>query len=140
MITQLTPNLAVDRIEPSAEFFRKVGYELAVQVPEQVSEQVSGQVDGAERMGFAIMANGDQQVMLQTVTSIREDCPEVEDAATGRPVLLFVTVPDVKAVAKALDGYEIAMDWRETFYGATEIGFREPGGHIVTFAQFKEEG
>lgn len=127
MITQLTPNLAVDRIEPSAEFFSKVGFEVTVQVPE------------GDHMGFAILVNGTQQVMFQTRTSIKDDCPEIEDASTGSPVLLFITVPDVKAVAKALEGYEVAMNWRETFYGATEIGYREPGGHIVTFAQFKPE-
>lgn len=24
--------------------------------------------------------------------------------------------------------------------GATEIGYREPGGHLVTFAQFSDDG
>jgi predicted lactoylglutathione lyase len=127
MITQLTPNLAVDRIEPSAEFFGKVGFEVTVQVPEE------------DHMGFAILVNDTQQVMFQTRTSILDDCPEIKDAATGSPVLLFITVPDVKAVAKALEGYEVAMDWRQTFYGATEIAYREPGGHIVTFAEFPAE-
>ncbi|SDD23958.1 VOC family protein [Kordiimonas lacus] len=127
MITQLTPNLAVDRIEPSAEFFSKVGFEVTVQVPED------------DHMGFAILVNGTQQIMFQTRTSIKDDCPEIEDASTGSPVLIFITVPDVKAVAQALNGYDVAMDWRETFYGSTEIGFREPGGHIVTFAQFPAE-
>jgi len=131
MITQLTPNLAVEAVEPTAEFFRKVGFDVTAQVPEEIH--------GKERMGFAILVCGTQQVMLQTVTSIKADVPEIEDAASGAPVMIFITVPDVKACAEALDGYEVALDWRETFYGATEIGYREPGGHIVTFAQFKEE-
>jgi hypothetical protein len=29
------------------------------------------------------------------------------------------------------------MPRRETSYGSTEIGYREPGGHFVTFAQFQ---
>jgi len=36
-----------------------------------------------------------------------------------------------------LKGFEIVMPRRETFYGSTEIGYREPGGHFVTFAQMK---
>ena len=28
------------------------------------------------------------------------------------------------------------MPMRTTFYGAKEIGVRDPGGHIITFAQF----
>ncbi|MEX0300129.1 MAG: VOC family protein [Kordiimonas sp.] len=126
MIQQLTPNLPVEAIEPSAAFFEKIGFEVAVRVPEE----------GA--MDFAILMNGDQQVMYQTKQSLIDDSPAFAKAADVAPVLLYVTVPDVKAVAAALEGYEVSMDWRETFYGAKEIGFTEPGGHMVTFAEFPD--
>lgn len=127
MISTLFANLPVDRIEPSADFFAKIGFEVTVQVPE------------GDHMGFAILANGNQQLMFQTRTSILEDTPTMADAAAGGPALIYVRVPDVKAVADALEGYDVILNWRETFYGAKEIGFREPGGHHVTFAQFAEE-
>lgn len=126
MIQQLTANLPVDAIEPTAEFFGKVGFEVTVRVPEE----------GA--MGFAILANGTQQVMYQTKESLQEDSATFAGAANTAPVMLYITVDDVKAVAEKLQGYEIAMDWRETFYGAMEIGFKEPGGHLVTFAEFPD--
>ncbi|MCA3255832.1 MAG: hypothetical protein INF91_09475, partial [Alphaproteobacteria bacterium] len=49
---------------------------------------------------------------------------------------LFMSVADVDAAAKALDGHDQFLPKRETFYGATEVGFREPGGHHVVLAQF----
>ena len=32
--------------------------------------------------------------------------------------------------------FTLLLPRRTTFYGATEVGYREPGGHVVTFAQF----
>ncbi|MBL4639892.1 MAG: hypothetical protein JKY57_05120 [Kordiimonadaceae bacterium] len=124
MIEQVTANLAVETIEPSAEFLEKIGFSVAMRVPE----------DGA--MGFAILVHGSQQVMFQTRESLKEDGEAFGAASDVAPVMLYVTVPDVKAVAEKLEGYEVALDWRETFYGATEISFKEPGGHLVTFAEF----
>jgi len=126
MIHQLTPNLAVDRVEPSAEFFKKVGFEQTVEVPE------------GDHLGFAILVHGHNQVMLQTRTSIREDSNAFLDAADAGPALLYVTVPDLDTVVAALSDYPIDMQERETFYGAREVGYREPGGHIVTFAEFPD--
>ncbi|MCK0070300.1 VOC family protein [Kordiimonas laminariae] len=125
MIQQLTPNLPVDSIEPSAEFFAKIGFEVTVRVPE----------GGA--MGFAILVNGNQQVMYQTYDSLKED--DASLATAGSPVLLYVTVNDLDAVAEKLKGYDKVMAERTTFYGAREITYREPGGHLVTFAQFPEQ-
>ena len=50
--------------------------------------------------------------------------------------MLFIEVDDVDAVEKALQGAEIAVPRRKTFYGADEIFAREPGGNVVGFAQF----
>ena len=125
MIQQLTPNLPVDSIEPSAEFFSKVGFQVTVRVPEEGT------------MGFAILVNGSQQVMYQTRESLKED--DAALATAGSPVLLYVTVSDLDAVAKKLAGYDQVMEERTTFYGAREITYREPGGHLVTFAQFPEQ-
>ena len=33
-------------------------------------------------------------------------------------------------------GAEVVMAERTTFYGAREIGIKDPGGHYLTFAQF----
>lgn len=125
MIQQLTANLPVDTIEPSADFFAKVGFEVFVRVPDKGP------------MGFAILANGTQQVMYQTYASLKEDSAVFAEA--GKPVLLYITVSDLNAVAAKLEGYKIGMEERTTFYGAREITYREPGGHLVTFAEFPNQ-
>ena len=74
--------------------------------------------------------------MYQTYASGAEDVAALAAAQRQGPTFLFVQVADIDAIAAALQGIEIVMPRRTTFYGATEIGYREPGGHIVTFAQF----
>ncbi|WP_262692584.1 VOC family protein [Kordiimonas aestuarii] len=127
MIESVTPVLPVDRIEPSIDFFSRVGFEKVTEVPE------------GDHLGFVILMQGDVQVMYQTRTSIFDDSGMLPNETEGTPVLLFVKTGNLNACMKALDGYEVVMAERTTFYGAREIGYREPGGHIVTFAEFSSE-
>lgn len=132
MILQSTPVLFVDKIGPSEAFFEKLGFARTVSVPEGDSEEP----------GFVIMMQEGRNdsglgVMLQTRHSAREDMTDADPALfDGSGTFLFVSVADVDAAARALDGHEQFLPRRDTFYGATEVGFREPGGHHVVLAQF----
>jgi uncharacterized glyoxalase superfamily protein PhnB len=125
-IRKSTPVLIVDAIEPSLPFWQeRLGFERPVEVP-----------DG-ERLGFVILTNGAVEVMYQTRASLAKDSTAHNAAFDNDKTFLFVEVSDIDALASALQGFEIVMPRRETFYGSTEIGYREPGGHFVTFAQMK---
>ncbi|WP_417462710.1 VOC family protein [Kordiimonas sp.] len=126
MIKSLTPVLPVNRIEPSLAFFERVGFEKLDEVPE------------GDHLGFVILANGEIQLMYQTRTSIKGDHDVLPNETDGTPALIYITVTDLDAIAEALEGFNLIMPERTTFYGAREIGYREPGGHVVTFAQFAE--
>lgn len=132
MILQSTPVLFVDKVEPSEAFFAKLGFERTVAVPEGEDGEAS----------FVIMMQGGRNdsglgIMLQTRSSARDDMADADPALfDGSGTFLFVSVADVDAAAKALKGHEQFLPRRDTFYGATEIGFREPGGHHVVLAQF----
>jgi uncharacterized glyoxalase superfamily protein PhnB len=125
-IRKSTPVLIVDAIEPSLPFWQeRLGFERPVEVP-----------DG-ERLGFVILTNAAVEVMYQTRALLAKDSGAHSAAFHNDKTLLFVEVGDIDALASALQGFEIVMPRRETFYGSTEIGYREPGGHFVTFAQMK---
>lgn len=125
-IEKSTPVLFVDAIEPSLPFWQeRLGFERPVEVP-----------DG-ERMGFAILTNGVVDIMYQTKALLHKDSAAHAAVFHDDKTFLFVEVDDIDAVASALHGFEIVLPRRETFYGSTEIGYREPGGHFVTFAQMK---
>ncbi len=133
MILQSTPVLFVDDIARSEAFFQKLGFERTVGVEE-------GEGEGAP-MGFIIMMQGGRTdsglgIMLQTRSSARGDMAGADPAIFDKSgTFLFMSVADVDAAARALEGEEQFLARRDTFYGATEVGFREPGGHYVVLAQ-----
>lgn len=124
---KLSPVLIVDAIEPCLGFWvERLGFAKTVEVPE------------GDKLGFVILAKDGVEVMYQTVESVKHDAPTVlENGRTPRPgsVGLFIEVSDVAAVEQAVSGLEQVVPRRQTFYGMDEVGVREPGGHVVMFAQ-----
>lgn len=125
MLQKVSPVLAVDAIEPALPFFQqRLGFEVAMSVPLR---------EGAAELGFAILQRDGVEIMLQTHASIRGDVPAV--AAEPNRAFLFVEVDDIEAIVRAVQGCEVVVPRRRTFYGADEIGVRAPGGHVLLFAQ-----
>ena len=122
----LTPIIFVDRVEPCLGFWEQLGFEK------------TGEVPGDDGLVFAMLANGGVEVMYQLQASLKEDLPELAEVPFG-PSNFFIQVNDLAAVQSKLDGAEILLDERKTFYGATETVVRAPCGSIVTFAQFDEQ-
>lgn len=131
MILQSTPVLFVEDIGPSEAFFAKLGFERTVAIPEEGEPGFvilsAGGVGGNDGVG----------VMLQTRANLADDLAGVDTTEIGNShAHLFMAVADIDAAARALAGEREFFARRDTFYGATEIGFVEPGGHHVVVAQF----
>ena len=119
---KLSPVLIVDAIEPCLAFWTdRLGFAKLVEVSE------------GSRLGFVILAKDGVEVMYQSRDSVRSDVPALADAPAGSS--LYIEVSDIEAVERAVQGVEIVVPRRQTFYGADEIGVREPGGNVVMFAQ-----
>lgn len=128
MMQHVTPVLIVETIEPSVTFWtERLGFEPANAVPH------------GDRLGFVMLVQDDVTIMYQSRSSLESDMRPLAEAGDGKSAILFVRVDDVERVANALAGADIVVPRRTTFYGADEIGIREPGGHIVIFAQFAAE-
>jgi hypothetical protein len=74
--------------------------------------------------------------MVETVESVAGEAPEVQEAARTSKAFVYIEVPSVAAVRKALEGVPVFVEERKMFYGTTEISYRDPAGHFVTFAEF----
>jgi uncharacterized glyoxalase superfamily protein PhnB len=121
-LKKLSPVLVVDAIEPCLPFWvDRLGFTKTVEVPEGTS------------LGFVILQKDGIEVMYQSRESVRKDIPKL--AATPPGATLYIEVSDIAAVERAVKGAEIVVPRRQTFYGADEIGVREPGGNAVIFAQ-----
>lgn len=128
-LKQLTPVIIVDAVEPCLPFWvDRFGFTIDAEVP--------GPDGGVQ---FAILSRDGIEVMYQTRASVIADNAGTKDELTGHSVGLFITVDDLDAVERALDGAPIVKPRHQTFYGSSEIYVREPGGNTVGFAQMGTE-
>jgi hypothetical protein len=123
-LTASTPVLFVDRIEPCLPFWERLGFTRGPAVEE------------GDHLGFVSLSNGRVEVMYQTFASLQKDLPSALEAARAGRTFLFVQVEDLDAIRAEVKDRPVYLAERTTFYGARELGVREPGGHYVTFAQF----
>ena len=127
MLKQLTPVLIVDAVEPGLAFWAdRFGFAKTIELPGPDGRLIFG---AAQREGI--------EVMYQTRASVIEERPEAASEMNGKSIVLFIQVDDIDAIEKALTGAPVVKPRHDTFYGSTEIYVREPGGHIVGFAQMK---
>ncbi len=125
-VKRVTPVLFAQNIEPCLELWERLGFQRAMEVP-----------DGST-LAFAAVQKDGVEVMYQSIASAMKD-PSAS-AATRQKLdsssFLYVEVADLDAVLTALQGTRLEVEKHTTFYGATEIVVRDPGGHFITFAQF----
>lgn len=132
VLRKSTPVLMVERIEPVLEFWKRVGVDKVMDVPEGEGT--------AARLGFAILAGPGVEVMYQTATSVQADLvasASVRDAFRAEPqqAYLFVEVASIRDLERRMEGERLVMPYRETFYGAKELAYDDRAGNIVIFAE-----
>ncbi len=123
-VKRVTAVLLADRVEPTADFFKRVGFSVSIEVKE------------GNGIGFAMLERDGLQVMVETRDNEREAASLRAVTRQSRAALVFLEVDDLDAVIDALRGMAPLVDRHSTFYGADEITYTEPGGNLVTFAQF----
>src|SRR6267378_3915513 len=124
-VQKITPILFVESLEPCVKFWvERLGFEKTIEVP-----------DG-DKLAFIILKKGDLELMYQTYASVEKDISYSAKSHARGPTFLYVEVESLDETIAAMNGVEVVMPVRTTFYGAKEIGVTEPGGHMVTFAQF----
>ncbi|HEV2388013.1 MAG TPA: VOC family protein [Candidatus Acidoferrales bacterium] len=123
-VKKITPVLFAATIEPCVRFWTdRLGFQKTVEVPE------------AGGLGFAILAKDGVELMYQSYASAEKDVPALADDVRRGPTFLYVEVDSLDAVIAAAEGAAVAIPVRTTFYGARELGVRDPAGHLITFAQ-----
>jgi uncharacterized glyoxalase superfamily protein PhnB len=122
-VNKITPVLLVEEIEPCVAFWEKLGFQKTMEVPE------------GNKISFVILMKDNIELMYQTFASVQKDDPNRTDVMRKGPTFLYVEVANLDETIAAIKGAPIVMPVRTTFYGSKEIGIKDPGGHIITFAQ-----
>jgi hypothetical protein len=120
-LKKLTPVLIVEAIEPCLPFWEgRLGFKRTMEAPH------------GSALGFVALQRDAVEVMIQTRASVMDDLPQAE--GRGNSAALYIEVKSLADVEKALQGLPILVR-RRAPYGAEELFLREPGGHVVGFAQ-----
>ncbi len=125
-VKKVTPVLFAQEIEPCIKFWvERFGFQKIVEVP-----------DG-DKLAFAMLQKGNVELMYQSYASADEDVgTTISEVVRKGPTFLYVEVDSLDETINAVNGVEVVMPKRKTFYGSTEIGVKDPAGHFVTFAEF----
>jgi uncharacterized glyoxalase superfamily protein PhnB len=123
-VKRITPVLFVKEIEPVLPFWiDALGFAKTIEVPH------------GDRLGFVALQKGNAEVMYQSFASLGEDLPAIAEASKKGPTFLYIEVDNLDAVLAALKNTKIVQPERTAFYGMREVGYQDPAGHFVTFAQ-----
>ena len=124
-VKKITPVLFVQDVEPCVKFWvDRFGFEKTAEVP-----------DG-DHLAFAMLQKGNVELMYQSFASADKDVSTISPMVRKGPTFLYVEVDNLEETINAVNGAEVVMPKRKTFYGSTEIGIKDPAGHFVTFAEF----
>jgi uncharacterized glyoxalase superfamily protein PhnB len=124
-VKRITPILFVEDVEPCVKFWvDRFGFQKAAEVP-----------DG-NKLAFAMLQKGNVELMYQSYTSADKDVTTISHRVRKGPTFLYVEVDNLDQTISAIQGTEVVMPVRDTFYGSKEIGIKDPAGHYITFAQF----
>ncbi|MCU1307556.1 MAG: hypothetical protein JWN45_2251 [Acidobacteriaceae bacterium] len=123
-VQKITALLFAEEIEPSVNFWvERLGFTQAIEVP-----------DG-NKLAFAALQKDTVELMYQSFKSADDDLGSTVQSVRRGPTFLYVDVENLDELISAMDGVEVTMPVRTTFYGSKEIGVKEPAGHLVIFAQ-----
>lgn len=123
-LKQLTPNLMVDNVNETVNFYQEIlGFELVMSVPQE----------GV--FNWAMVQHGDVSFMFQERENIIGEYPVLKDVPMGGGLTFYIKVRDVKGLYnKVQKRVNIVLDLHRTFYGAEEFAIQDINGFLLTFA------
>jgi predicted lactoylglutathione lyase len=81
----LSPNIFVNDMKATVSFYRILGFEITMSVPETGDDLV-----------WAMMTNGKVAVMFQTFESLADDLPQI-NRTDGGSLLLYINLTNIQS-------------------------------------------
>lgn len=120
----LSPNIFVSDMKATVSFYRILGFEVTMSVPEAGDDLV-----------WAMMTNGKVTIMFQTFESLADDLPQI-NRTDGGSLLLYINLANIQGFFEAIkDKITVLKGLEKTFYGATEFSILDNNNYVLTFAE-----
>lgn len=122
----LSPNIFVNDIDKTIDFYKTIGFKVAMTVPDEGN------------FVWVMMTCGKVNFMFQTFESLGSELPEIS-RQNGGSLLLYIQIKEIRQFHdKIKDKVKIIKGLEKTFYGATEFSILDNNGYILTFAENEE--
>ena len=120
----LAPNIFVSNMQETIAFYRLLGFNVTMSVPENGEDFV-----------WVMMVNGSVTIMFQTYESLGESLPEIS-RKDGGSLLLYINLKNIKHFFDSIkDKVKVLSGLDVTFYGATEFSILDNNNYVLTFAE-----
>ncbi|HEY4110375.1 VOC family protein [Puia sp.] len=124
----LAPNLFVKDMNTTLDFYRLLGFQVTMSVPEK----------GQGPLVWAMMTNGRVTMMFQTMESLGDTLPPIS-RKDGASLLLYINLTDIRAFFESIkDKVTVLQGLEKTFYGATEFSIVDNNNYVLTFAEHEQ--
>jgi uncharacterized glyoxalase superfamily protein PhnB len=120
----LSPNIFVNSMDETIAFYKSIGFQLVMTVPETGNELV-----------WAMMVNGSVTFMFQTFASLGDELPDIS-RKNGASLLLYIKLKQIREFFELIkDKVKVLKGLETTFYGATEFSILDNNNYVLTFAE-----
>jgi len=132
----LTPNLMVSDVLQSVEFYTKhFGFTLTMAVSD-TKKTFCKEIPAGAKIIFAMIKNGNAELMLQLEESLKEDLPALQDTSIGSSISLYVHAENLEKLYDSVKGkVEVIKEFHTTWYGVNEFYIRDNNGYVVAFGE-----
>lgn len=124
IVKQLTPNLMVENVRETVEYYQNIlGFTLVMSVPQE----------GV--LNWAMVQYGDVNLMFQEKNNMVAEYPILKDQNMGGGLTFYIKVTDVKGLYNKIHTQvQMVSNLHRTFYGAEEFAIQDRNGFVLTFA------
>jgi uncharacterized glyoxalase superfamily protein PhnB len=119
----ISPNIFVKDIKATIEYYKHLGFEVVMSVPEEGD------------LVWAMMSCGNVSFMFQSFESLGSELPAIS-RQDGGSLLLYIQIKEIRQYHdRIMDKVNVIKGLEKTFYGAMEFAIQDLNGYILTFAE-----
>lgn len=135
-MNKLTPNLMVKDVNKTVEFYGDIlGFQFVMGVPIN-SQEICMEMPKDKQLAFALMKNGNVEIMFQQTESLSGDIPAFKGVKIGASISLYFDIDNIAEYYETLKTKaEIIKELHTTWYGMQEFYIRDGNGYILGFSK-----
>jgi uncharacterized glyoxalase superfamily protein PhnB len=120
----LSPNIFVNNMNETIDFYKSIGFQLVMTVPEAGADLV-----------WSMLTNGEVTFMFQTFASLGDELPAIS-RQNGGSLLFYIKLKKIREFFELVkDKVTVLKGIETTFYGATEFSILDNNNYVLTFAE-----